>query len=103
MNKDFINEFNKIYDICKDITRNRKRSEINILFIEELSELTKALTKLERWLGCDKTLRNNYSEIVDNIYEELADVIIMILQFTIKKHISYKDLLPNQQSLVGRI
>ena len=38
-------------------------------------------------------MRCSYGEIVDNLYDELADVIIMILQFTCKKRISHKDLI----------
>ena len=86
-------EINNIYNVCKHIADNKTRTEIKILFIEELSELIKAITKHERWIKGDKCLRCNYSEIVDNLYDELADVIIMFLQFTCKKHISYDDLL----------
>ena len=86
-------EINNIYNVCKHIADNKTRTEIKILFIEELSELIKAITKHERWIKGDTCLRCNYDEIVDNLYDELADVIIMILQFTCKKRISHKDLI----------
>ena len=89
MNREIFN----IYNICKNIANNKTRTEVNELFIEELSELIKAIIKLERWKNGDKCLRVSYKEINDNIYEELCDVIIMILQFSHKKHISYDNLL----------
>ena len=86
-------EINNIYNICKHIADNKTRTEVNELFIEELSELIKAIIKLERWKNGDKCLRVSYNEINDNIYEELCDVIIMFLQFSNKKRISYDELL----------
>ena len=86
-------EINNIYNVCKHIADNRHSTEVNILFTEELSELIKAVTKLERFNMCDKSLRCNYHEINDNIYEELADVIIMICQFIHKNKISHQNLL----------
>ena len=86
-------EITNIYNVCKHISDNKTRTEINELFIEELSELIKAIIKLERWKNGDECLRVSYNEINNNIYEELADVIIMILQFSHKKRISHKDLL----------
>ena len=79
--------------VCNDIADNKTRTEVNELFIEELSELIKAIIKLERWKNGDERLRVSYNEINDNICEELCDVIIMILQFSNKKRISYDDLL----------
>ena len=49
--------------------------------------------KLERFYMYDESLRCNYHEIYDNIYEELADVIIMICQFIHKNKISHQNLL----------
>ena len=86
-------EINNIYNVCKHIADNKTRTDVNELFIEELSELIQAIIKLERWKKGDKCLRVNYNEINDNIYDELADVIIMILQFSYKKHISYDEML----------
>ena len=86
-------EINNIYNVCKHIAENRHNSEVNVLLTEELSELIKAVTKLERFNMCDKSLRCNYLEIFYNIYEELADVIIMICQFTHKNKISHQNLL----------
>ena len=84
---------NIINIVCKDIAFNKSYIEIDRLLIEELSELIKAIIKLERWKNGDECLRVSYNEINNNIYEELADVIIMILQFSCKKRISHNDLL----------
>ena len=73
MNSEIIN----IYNVCKHIADKRHSTEVNILLVEELSELVKAVTKLERYNICDNSLRCNYHDIYNNIYEELADVTIM--------------------------
>ena len=86
-------EINNIYNVCKHIAEDRPDSEVNVVLAEELSELIKAVTKLERFNMCDKSLRCNYHEIYDNIYEELADVIIMICQFIHKNKILHQNLL----------
>ena len=86
-------EINNIYKVCKYIAENKDSREVNDLFVEELSELIKAVMKLERYNFCDNSLRCNYHEIYDNIYEELADVIIMICQFIHKNKISHQNLL----------
>ena len=86
-------EINNIYNVCKHIAEDRPDSEVNVVLAEELSELIKAVTKLERFNMCDKSLRCNYHEIYDNIYEELADVIIMMFQFIYKNIISQENLI----------
>ena len=86
-------EINNIYKVCKYIAENKDSREVNDLFVEELSELIKAVIKLERYNFCDNTLRCNYHDIYNNIYEELADVIIMICQFIHKNKISHQNLL----------
>ena len=86
-------EINNIYNVCKHIAENRHDSEVNVLLTEELSELIKAVTKLERFNMCDKSLRCNYHEIYDNIYEELADVTIMMFQFIYKNKLSQENLI----------
>ena len=78
---------------CKDIEDNKTRIEVNELFIEELSELIKAVVKLQRWLNGETTLRYNIDEIYNNLCEEIADVIIMMLQFIHKNNIEYEKLL----------
>ena len=78
---------------CKDIADNKHSTEVNDLLVEELSELIKAVMKLERFNFCDNTLRCNYHDIYNNIYEELADVIIMIFQFIYKNKLSKENLL----------
>ena len=86
-------EINNIYKVCKYIAENKDNREVNDLLVEELSELIKAVIKLERYNFCDKSLRCNYHEIYDNIYEELADVTIMLFQFIYKNKISQQNLI----------
>ena len=78
---------------CKDIAVNKTNREVNEMLVEELSELIQALMKLERWDNGETTLRYNIDEIYDNLYEELGDVIIMMLQFIHKNNIEYEKLL----------
>ena len=78
---------------CKDIADNKHSTELNNLLVEELSELIKAVMKLERWDNGETTLRYNIDEIYNNIYEELADVIIMLFQFIYKNKLSEENLL----------
>ena len=89
MNSEIIN----IYNVCKHIAKNKHSTEVNDLLVEELSELIKAIMKLERYNFCDNTLRCNYHDIYNNIYEEIADVTIMLFQFIYKNKISHQDLL----------
>ena len=78
---------------CIDIAENKHSKEVNDLLVEELSELIKVVMKLERFNYCDNTLRCNYHDIYNNIYEELADVIIMLFQFIYKNKLSQENLL----------
>ena len=84
---------NIINMVCKDISVNKTNKEVSELLIEELSELIKAVVKLERWDNGETTLRYNIDEIHNNLYEELGDVIIMILQFIHKNNIECEKLL----------
>ena len=86
-------ELDNIINICNYISRSKSAEEIDIVLIEELSELIKVVTKLERWTFGDEFLRCEYKDIIDNAYEELADVIIMIIQFIDKNEIEHKELL----------
>ena len=86
-------EIYNIMNVCKYIAENKSTEEINVLFIEELSELIKPISKLERWNFGDTFLRCEYKDITDNIYEELADVNIMIYQLISKNEIDYNNLL----------
>lgn len=92
INDNSIKAFNIIFDACKDIADRKSNNEVNMLLVEELSELIKPIIKLERWNWADEFLRCEYSDIRNNIYEELADVIITLLQFIYKNDIIYKDL-----------
>ena len=78
---------------CIEIVENKTNREVNEMLVEELSELIKAVIKLERWNMGETTLRYNIDEIHNNLYEETADVIIMMLQFIYKNKIEYKELL----------
>ena len=84
---------NIINMICNDIADNKTRIEVNELLIEELSELIQAVVKLERWVNGETTLRYNIDEIYNNLCEEIADVIIMMLQFIHKNNIEHEELL----------
>ena len=90
--------------VCKDIADNKTNIQVTELLIEELlelikavekleTELIKAVVKLERWDNGETTLRYNIDEIYNNIYEEMADVIIMMIQFIYKNDIEYEKLL----------
>lgn len=92
INDNSIKAFNIVYDACKDIADRKTNNEVNMLLVEELSELIKPVIKLERWNWADEFLRCEYTDIRNNIYEELADVIITLLQFIYKNDIIYKDL-----------
>ena len=83
-----LKDFNPIYKTCKHIANNKSSEEVNLLFAEELSELIKPLLKLERWNWADEFLRCEYKDIINNLYEELSDVIIMMFQFISKNDIS---------------
>ena len=78
---------------CNDIADNKTNKELIELLIEELSELIQAVVKLERWDNGETTLRYNIDEISNNLYEELADVFIMMLQFIHKNNIECEELL----------
>ena len=93
MNKDFKMVIKLIITSCVDIAENKHSREVNDLLVEELSELIKAVIKLERFNYCDNTLRCDYHDIYNNIYEELADVIIMLFQFIYKNKLSQENLL----------
>ena len=84
---------NIINMVCKDIAVSKTNIEVTELLIEELSELIQAVVKLERWDNGETTLRYNIDEISNNLYEEMVDVIIMMLQFIHKNNIECEKLL----------
>ena len=84
---------NIINMVCNDIADNKTNREVNEMLVEELSELIKAVIKLERWDMGEITLRYNIDEIYNNLYEEFGDVIIMIIQFIYKNNIECEKLL----------
>lgn len=84
---------NIINMVCNDIADNKTNREVNEMLVEELSELMQAVIKLQRWDNGETTLRYNIDEIYNNLYEELGDVIIMMLQFIYKNNIECEKLL----------
>ena len=84
---------NIINMVCNDIADNKTNIQVTELFIEEISELIKPVIKLQRWDNGETTLRYNIDEIYNNLYEELGDVIIMMLQFIHKNNIECEKLL----------
>ena len=84
---------NIINMVCNDIADNKTNIQVTELLIEELYELIQAVVKLERWDIGETTLRYNIDEIYNNLYEELGDVIIMMLQFIHKNNIECEKLL----------
>ena len=85
--------FKIINESCIEIAKNKTNIVVSELLIEELSELIKAVIKLQRWNNGETTLRYNIDEINNNLYEELGDVIIMMLQFIYKNNIECEKLL----------
>ena len=84
---------NIINMVCNDIADNKTNIQVTELLIEELSELIKPVIKLQRWVNGETTLRYNIDEIYNNLCEEIADVIIMMLQFIHKNNIEHEELL----------
>ena len=97
-----VKEFNSIQGVCEYIASNKDSTEVNDLLVEELSELIKAVMKLERYNFSDNTLRCDYHEIYDNIYEEISDVYIMLFQFIYKNRISYKGIIDKMSEKIVR-
>lgn len=52
----------------------------SIQCIEEMAELTQAITKLRRSRGIGQKTEKSEQECRDNVIEELADVYIMLIQ-----------------------
>lgn len=93
MNNNILKGFDTIYESCKELADNKPCIAVNMLLAEELSELIQPIIKLERWETGDEFLRCEYSDILDNIYEELSDVIIMLLQFVYKYDIDHEKII----------
>ena len=52
--------------------------DVNSITIEECSELIQALSKLNRWISGDVTLRASKEEIDSMVLEEIVDVYICL-------------------------
>ena len=74
---------------------NESRVYRAIITIEELSELTQALTKYLRYMFYDDSLRKDRIEIQEMILEELADVELCLEKFKKMMYIdeSYLDVI----------
>ena len=84
---------NIINMVCNDIADNKTNIQVTELLIEELSELIKVVVKFEIWNNGESTLSYNIDEIYNILYEELGDVIIMMLQFIYINNIECEKLL----------
>ena len=65
---------NIINMVCNDIADNKTNIEVSELLIEELSELIKAVVKLERWDNGETTLRYNIDEISNNLFLQCSQL-----------------------------
>lgn len=63
-----------------------------IITIEELGELTQALSKYVRYINSDETLRNSKIEIEYMILEEIADVELCLTKLKNIMNIQEKEL-----------
>lgn len=91
-NEKFVKDINTVYENCKNLADTKSDIETAVIFSEELSELMQAILKLVRWNCGDEFLRCEYEDLINNLYEELADVIITMLQIAYKNEIDYDKL-----------
>lgn len=61
--------------------------DVNSITIEECSELIQALSKLNRWISSDVTLRASKEEIDNMVLEEMVDVYICLVKLNEKLEI----------------
>lgn len=65
--------------------------DVNSITIEECSELIQALSKLNRWISGDVTLRASKEEIDNMVLEEMVDVYICLEKLNEKLEITPED------------
>lgn len=65
--------------------------DVNSITIEECSELIQALSKLNRWISGDVTLRASKEEIDNMVLEEMVDVFICLEKLNEKLEIISED------------
>lgn len=65
--------------------------DVNSITIEECSELIQALSKLNRWISGDVTLRTSKEEIDNMVLEEMVDVYICLEKLNEKLEIIAED------------
>lgn len=65
--------------------------DVNSITIEECSELIQALSKLNRWISGDVTLRASKEEIDSMVLEEMVDVYICLEKLNEKLEIKPED------------
>lgn len=78
------------YDV-EEIVNTYGKKQIPVA-IEEMAELTQALTKYMRIMNCGQTVRKSIDEVLVDIKEEMADVLLMIIQLQLLFNISDKQL-----------
>lgn len=66
--------------------------QVVLVTTEELAETIQALSKVGRALRGDITLRKEYSSIIEELYEEIADAYITLFQVERKFKLSKKRL-----------
>lgn len=77
-------DIEKLKNQCKKMSK----MQVSNITLEELSELTQALCKLNRYLDGDPALRKMPEEILENIIEEIADVTVCIEKIKLKLSLS---------------
>ena len=83
-------DFEYIHTRCKELADEKGYNILPIILAEELAELIKVLMKTERYNSEDKTLRDDIFQIEDSLYEEIADVIIALIQYVYIFNFSYE-------------
>lgn len=73
-----------------------------VVAIEEMAELTQALTKYMRIQGGGQPVRKDLQEVLENIKEELADVQLIIMQLQFLFWISGEELIEIMEAKVDR-
>ena len=69
---------------CIEIAENKTNREVNDLLVEELSELIKAVVKLERCDNGETTLRYNIDGIYNNLVERFEIVIEKLIVMKVR-------------------
>ena len=82
MNKILLPSTDRVDVLNEAISTYGHRAQVDMI-IEEMAELTQALLKERRYLSSGKIQMCTHEKKVSNISEEMADVIIMLMQLLI--------------------